>query len=59
MIESASALQDLLLRETGKGVATFGFAVQRDGSMAVGFLSLPDVNEADLQQKDQDLEKKT
>jgi serine/threonine protein kinase len=59
MIESAEAVQTLLLRESENGVATFGFAVQRDGKMAVGFFGLPDLRKADLDVKDQDLENKT
>jgi serine/threonine protein kinase len=59
VIDGAPALQALLSRETAKGVATFGFAVQRDSGVAVGFIRLPNLNEADLQQKDQDLENKT
>jgi hypothetical protein len=59
IIESATAVRALLGREAASGVATFGFAVQRDGRMAVGFMQLPDLNEADLKQNGLDLEKKT
>jgi hypothetical protein len=59
MIDSAEGVNDLLMREIANGVATFGFAVQRDGKMAVGFIGLPEFGKADLDVKDQDLEKKT
>jgi hypothetical protein len=59
MIDSAHAAQSLLAREMSNGVATFGFAVQRDGKMAVGYIGLADLGKADLKLKDQDLEKKT
>jgi hypothetical protein len=59
VIDGAPAVKALLAREAAKGVATFGFAVQRDGGVAVGAIRLPALNEADLQQKDQDLENKT
>jgi hypothetical protein len=59
MIDSAHAAQALLEREMSNGVATFGFAVQRDGKMAVGYIGLADLGKADLKMKDQDLEKKT
>ncbi|MFN6926196.1 MAG: serine/threonine protein kinase [Tabrizicola sp.] len=38
---TATALLDILKREKSKNVATFGFAVQRDGSMATGSFRLP------------------
>jgi hypothetical protein len=59
MIGSAQTVQDLLFRETENGVATFGFAVQRDGKMALGSFGMADLGKADLDVKDQDLEKKT
>jgi serine/threonine protein kinase len=59
MIDSAQAAQSLLKREISNGVATFGFAVQRDGKMAVGYIGLADLGKADLEVKDQDLENKT
>ncbi len=59
MLHSAAALDALLGREMANGVATFGFAVQRDGSMAVGTFRVPDLDEAILRQNDQDLENKT
>jgi serine/threonine protein kinase len=59
VIDSAHAAQSLLSREISNGVATFGFAVQRDGKMAVGYIGLADLGKADLEMKDQDLEKKT
>ena len=59
MIDSAHAAQTLLAREISNGVATFGFAVQRDGKMAVGYIGLANLGKADLEVKDQDLEKKT
>jgi hypothetical protein len=36
-----TALADILKRETMKNVATYGFAVQREGSMAAGSFQLP------------------
>lgn len=36
-----TAFRDLLQRETAKNVATYGFAVQRDGGVAVGSFTLP------------------
>jgi serine/threonine protein kinase len=59
MLDSAAALDALLGREIANGVATFGFAVQRDGAMAVGSFQLPELDAAVLQQKDQNLENKT
>jgi hypothetical protein len=38
---TATALLEILKREKSKNVATFGFAVQRDGSMATGSFRLP------------------
>ncbi len=59
MLDSASALVNLLKRAIADGVTTFGFAVQRNGSMAVGTLRLPDLDAAVLQNKDLNLENKT
>ena len=59
MIDSAPAAHELLKREISNGVATFGFAVQRDGKMAVGYIGLADLDKADLEVKHQDLENKT
>jgi serine/threonine protein kinase len=59
MIDSAHAAQSLLAREMSNGVATFGFAVQRDGKMAVGYIGLAVLGKADLEMQDQVLEKKT
>jgi hypothetical protein len=36
-----TALPEILQREAAKNVATYGFAVQRDGSVAVGSFTLP------------------
>ena len=58
-LDSAAALKTLLSREIANGVATFGFAVQRDGTMAVGTFQLPDLDAAVLQVKDQNQENKT
>jgi hypothetical protein len=59
MIENAEGAKALLLRESKNGIATFSFAVQRDGKMAVGSIGLRDLGKADLDVKDQDLENKT
>jgi protein involved in polysaccharide export with SLBB domain len=59
MIDSAQALRDLVEREMASGVATFGFAVHRDGKMAVGYIGLPQLGKADLDGKTQDLENKS
>jgi serine/threonine protein kinase len=59
MIESAEAAQTLVEREVAGGIATMGFAVQRDGKMAVGYIGLTDLDEAGLENRDQVLEKKT
>ena len=39
-LETATALQDILAREADKAVATYGFAVQRNGSLAVASFTL-------------------
>jgi hypothetical protein len=36
-----TALPEILQREAAKNVATYGFAVQRDGGVAVGSFTLP------------------
>ena len=56
---TAAALPDILRREMAKSVATYGFAVQRQGSMAVGSFRLPRLTEADLRQIELDVERKT
>jgi hypothetical protein len=38
---TVTALQDILRREMARDVATFSFAIQRNGSMAVGSFRLP------------------
>lgn len=40
---TATALQDILRREQAKGVATFSFAIQRDGSMSAGSFRLAEL----------------
>jgi serine/threonine protein kinase len=59
VMDSAQAVNDLLERELANGVATFGFAVQREGKMAVGSIGLSVLGKADLEVEDQVLEKKT
>jgi serine/threonine protein kinase len=59
MIESAEAVNALLEREIANGIATLGFAVQREGKMAVGYIGLSVLGKADLEMKDQVLEKKS
>ena len=59
LIDSAEAANALLERELAKGVATLGFAVQREGKMAVGYMGLPVLGKADLETQIQVLEKKT
>jgi hypothetical protein len=59
MIESAEAVQALVEKEMSGGITTMGFAVQRDGKMAVGYIGLTDLDEAGLENRDQVLEKKT
>jgi hypothetical protein len=41
---TSTALADILRRESAKNVATFSFAIQRNGSMAAGFFRLPGVS---------------
>jgi hypothetical protein len=59
LIDSAEAANALLEREIAKGVATLGFAVQREGKMAVGYMGLPVLGKADLEMQIQALEKKS
>jgi serine/threonine protein kinase len=59
LIDSAAAANALLERELAKGVATLGFAVQREGKMAVGYMGLPVLGKADLEMQIQALEKKS
>jgi serine/threonine protein kinase len=41
LIDSAEAASALLEHEIARGVATLGFAVRREGRMAVGYMGLP------------------
>jgi serine/threonine protein kinase len=41
MLGTAAALADILKRETRNNVATYGFAIQREGRVAVGSFHLP------------------
>jgi hypothetical protein len=59
VVDGAQAVNALLERETANGVATFGFAVQRDGNMAVGYIELPRLGQLDPALNEQDGEKKT
>jgi hypothetical protein len=59
VMESAEAVSALLERETANGIATFGFAVQRDGKMAVGYIDLPRLGQLEPDVKEQDGENKT
>jgi hypothetical protein len=59
VVDGAQAVNALLERETANGVATFGFAVQRDGKMAVGYIELPRLGQLDPALNEQDGEKKT
>jgi hypothetical protein len=59
VVEGAEAVNALLERETANGVATFGFAVQREGKMAVGYIELPRLGQLDPALNEQDGEKKT
>ena len=59
VIESAEAVSALLEREIANGIATFGFAVQRDGKMAVGYIELPRLGQLDPDPEEQNGENKT
>jgi serine/threonine protein kinase len=56
---SATSLADILRRDIAKNVATYGFAVQRKGNVAVGSFRMPGLTEADLRFPELDVETKT
>ncbi|MCX7288265.1 MAG: hypothetical protein NTW20_12115, partial [Rhodobacterales bacterium] len=56
---SETSLADILRREIAKNVATYGFAVQRKGDVAVGSFRMPGLTEADLKLPELDVETKT
>ena len=56
---SATSLADILRRDAANDIATYGFAVQRKGNVAVATFRLPGLTEADLQSPQTDVETKT
>ena len=55
----ATSLADILRGGVAKNIATYGFAVQREGNVAVGSFRMPGLTEADLRLPGQDVETKT